>query len=442
MITLVIVALSILFGVIFFMGDPDEPDCLGKCAKLLITVFTLIGDTFYALCPSVLHTCLCDGFNYMFFKPNPLMQLVYCAFVFGGYVIFLVLGLHHIPTDSMHRITSVVAMVLVAASFIVASLSDPGIIKRPAETEGVSYIRHYPRLDCTRVCEGTRPVKKYKFDDIMYIPDNDCVTCKVTKLARSKHCRTCNHCVERFDHHCPWINNCVGAKNYRYFLWFLGMQVVFTSYATYLLLWVMTIIANDMHLMEATYIDPTTHERVRVSYYFAFRYMAYHHSTLWMLCILAFGMFWCVAGFFLHHLWIASFNETTNERAKRKEYVSAREKIMKLRGIPFNVEAHVEKPGENSGDDDKTSKTTKREKSGKLSKSPERLAAEADREEALAERRELEARMFGYIAMDPDSLLATSEEVINQNIYTLGCMKNLKQVLWPLRPRSETKKRR
>ena len=38
---------------------------------------------------------------------------------------------------------------------------------------------------------------------------------------RAHHCRICKHCIRRMDHHCPWINNCVGEKNQKYFIQFL-----------------------------------------------------------------------------------------------------------------------------------------------------------------------------------------------------------------------------
>ena len=51
-----------------------------------------------------------------------------------------------------------------------------------------------------------------KFD-----PNMLCPACEVICTADSRHCYICNQCVERFDHHCPWVNNCIGLQNHNYF---------------------------------------------------------------------------------------------------------------------------------------------------------------------------------------------------------------------------------
>jgi len=44
-----------------------------------------------------------------------------------------------------------------------------------------------------------------------------CYRCEASVRLNSKHCWDCKKCVEEFDHHCPWLNNCVGGRNYKFF---------------------------------------------------------------------------------------------------------------------------------------------------------------------------------------------------------------------------------
>jgi hypothetical protein len=50
--------------------------------------------------------------------------------------------------------------------------------------------------------------------------DRSCRDCKGVKPPRTHHCNVCGRCVMKMDHHCPWMNNCIGLNNQKAFMCF------------------------------------------------------------------------------------------------------------------------------------------------------------------------------------------------------------------------------
>ena len=81
-------------------------------------------------------------------------------------------------------------------------LSDPGTLKRDPN---LNFIKLLDELEASSLC-----------------PD-----CSVIRTPRCRHCNLCGVCVDRFDHHCPWVNNCIGKGNYAQFYIFVGIQSLY-----------------------------------------------------------------------------------------------------------------------------------------------------------------------------------------------------------------------
>lgn len=61
-----------------------------------------------------------------------------------------------------------------------------------------------------------------------------CKRCFKQKPERAHHCKVCKSCILKFDHHCPWINQCVGLRNERHFVLFMAWFVISCSFFVFL----------------------------------------------------------------------------------------------------------------------------------------------------------------------------------------------------------------
>lgn len=155
--------------------------------------------------------CLC----FMRRRPIQKMERSYWTMIFGIvftgvsttiYFKFINEKYHHadygILLKPLHVALWWMAVVLLFISvplFVLTVTINPGHLK--------------PFYDYTKLIEVA-------FDIGLHL-ENFCTHCEVIKSETSFHCTICGKCVELFDHHCPFINNCLGHNNHKYFILFI-----------------------------------------------------------------------------------------------------------------------------------------------------------------------------------------------------------------------------
>lgn len=62
-----------------------------------------------------------------------------------------------------------------------------------------------------------------------------CDLCSVYQPPAAAHCPDCNICIDGYDHHCPWMGQCIGKANMKAFMSF---NISWLLYLIYALVWV------------------------------------------------------------------------------------------------------------------------------------------------------------------------------------------------------------
>mmetsp|Transcript_62442 Transcript_62442/g.115963 ORF Transcript_62442/g.115963 Transcript_62442/m.115963 type:complete len:366 (-) Transcript_62442:60-1157(-) len=141
-----------------------------------------------------------------------------------------------------------------------------------------------------------------------------CKWCQKYKPDRCHHCRVCRLCILKMDHHCPWIYNCVGFHNHKYFF----LLLMYSTFNCHLIVW-------TMYPSVLTALVPT-------------------EPFIKMFCLLfgeALAAFLCLllSFFFTFHIWLMLKAMTTIEFCEKSVKRSGSEKSTYDLGVLQNMKA-------------------------------------------------------------------------------------------------------
>ncbi|XP_023253867.1 palmitoyltransferase ZDHHC9 isoform X1 [Seriola lalandi dorsalis] len=202
------------------------------------------------------------------------------------------LAVHLSPTIPVF---AALLFLFVMAMLLRTSFSDPGVLPR-ALPEEATFIEMEIEAANGNVPAGQRPPPRIRNVQInnQIVKLKYCYTCKIFRPPRASHCSICDNCVDRFDHHCPWVGNCVGKRNYRYFYLFTLSLSLLTIY-----IFTFDIVHVVMRSVDNGFLSTLKETPGTV-----------------LEVLVCFFTLWSVVGLTGFHTYLISLNQTTNEDIK------------------------------------------------------------------------------------------------------------------------------
>lgn len=169
-----------------------------------------------------IHYSFCNG--RVVLGPDYKAMLASCCLIIAPLAVFFALVIPYTVghMSPAYLAVSIVLTLIPFYSLIMTAMRDPGF-----------YPRSSPK-DSSRRLSPNKQTHEFHLDNGYIVTTKFCPTCCHYRPPRCSHCAVCDNCVDKFDHHCPWVGNCIGRRNYASFF-------AFVSSCTVLCVWVIVV---------------------------------------------------------------------------------------------------------------------------------------------------------------------------------------------------------
>ncbi|KEG11255.1 hypothetical protein DQ04_02811080 [Trypanosoma grayi] len=169
-------------------------------------------------------------------------------------VIVILVTLHYMLHVPFLHGTLLVVVAIVSGVLVLATVALKVSLSLSRIEDPIIFRTDIPRLEQANLTQEAAPSGR-----------EPCVFCRRFVLAGCKHCGVCDKCVPGFDHHCRWLNVCVGTGNYKAFCAFM-----ITSWCT-----ITFVFAIGLYITVDAFRDRAKYEDLLQERYHAENYVAY-----------------------------------------------------------------------------------------------------------------------------------------------------------------------